>query len=219
MSKDYLESKELLNNNHKIKPDAFINELLKFADYNDITDCTNLKLQKLLYYSYAVYTWINNAVPFHPKYLRFWAFGPVLKPAYDAFKSYGNQALFNKNRIVNDILIKEVDNQSVPEPDFRTVRMDKYEKETKKAIVYTLRTIGNESDSDLVKRTHKKNISAWSKWYNRKAKTDLEKVELSDNFGKLDNLYCNVIDDIMKELEHYNFFSEEADLILSLYNT
>lgn len=49
MAQEYKESAILLKDNHKIKPDGFINEVLRFADSIGIEDITNLKIQKLLY--------------------------------------------------------------------------------------------------------------------------------------------------------------------------
>lgn len=170
---------------------------------------------------------MNDAVPFHPEHLRFWALGPVLKPAYDAFKVYGSQTLFNKKRLVNDVFIKEIDDLDITAPDFRTARINGHEDEVKKAIIYTLRTIGKESATDLVNRTHDNN-SAWSKWYDKEAKDELAKDKYHNGIAdkqrqytdkdletKLNQLHEELISDIMIELAHYDFFSREADNILN----
>lgn len=216
-----LKSEVLLGDNHNVKLDGFINEVLMFADYIDLKDFTNLKLQKLLYYCYSVYAWINNAVPFEPKYLRFWALGPVLKPAYDAFKNYGSKPLIDHNRSIESVLLKDVNDATLENPNFETVEVDdKHKENVRKSVVYVLRTIGLERASKLVERTHKKDHSAWSKWYDctkqedkyHNKRSELKMQEQGDKLQKsLQKLDETLIDNMMEELAYYGFFAKEAD--------
>jgi uncharacterized phage-associated protein len=49
----------------------------------------NLKLQKLLYYSQAVYLVLHNKIPLFPEDIEAWDYGPVVPPVYHEYKSYG----------------------------------------------------------------------------------------------------------------------------------
>jgi uncharacterized phage-associated protein len=49
----------------------------------------NLKLQKLLYYSQAVYIVLHNKEPLFIEDIEAWDYGPVVPPVYLAYKQYG----------------------------------------------------------------------------------------------------------------------------------
>jgi uncharacterized phage-associated protein len=49
----------------------------------------NLKLQKLLYYSQAVYLVLNDKTPLFPENIEAWDYGPVVPPVYREYKPYG----------------------------------------------------------------------------------------------------------------------------------
>jgi uncharacterized phage-associated protein len=49
----------------------------------------NLKLQKLLYYSQAVYLVLHNKEPLFMEDIEAWDYGPVVPPVYQMYKQYG----------------------------------------------------------------------------------------------------------------------------------
>jgi len=49
----------------------------------------NLKLQKLLYYSQAVYLVLHNKEPLYPEEIEAWDYGPVVPPVYHEYKKHG----------------------------------------------------------------------------------------------------------------------------------
>ncbi|MDR1420545.1 MAG: DUF4065 domain-containing protein [Treponema sp.] len=53
----------------------------------------NLKLQKLLYYSQAVYLVLNNKKPLFPEPIEAWDYGPVVPPVYREYKSHGLETI------------------------------------------------------------------------------------------------------------------------------
>jgi uncharacterized phage-associated protein len=49
----------------------------------------NLKLQKLLYYSQAVYLVLHDKAPLFPEPIEAWDYGPVIPPVYREYKPFG----------------------------------------------------------------------------------------------------------------------------------
>jgi uncharacterized phage-associated protein len=60
----------------------------------------NLKLQKLLYYSQAVYLVLNDKRPLFPEDIEAWDYGPVVPPVYREYKKYGLEPIpLNDNAV------------------------------------------------------------------------------------------------------------------------
>jgi uncharacterized phage-associated protein len=53
----------------------------------------NLKLQKLLYYSQAVYLVLHDKTPLFSEMIEAWDYGPVVPPVYHEYKKYGFDVL------------------------------------------------------------------------------------------------------------------------------
>jgi len=53
----------------------------------------NLKLQKLLYYSQAVYLVLHNKEPLFKEDIEAWDYGPVVPPVYMEYKKYGFESI------------------------------------------------------------------------------------------------------------------------------
>jgi uncharacterized phage-associated protein len=53
----------------------------------------NLKLQKLLYYSQAVYLVLHDKTPLFPDPIEAWDYGPVVPPVYREYKSFGFETI------------------------------------------------------------------------------------------------------------------------------
>lgn len=53
----------------------------------------NLKLQKLLYYSQAVYLVLHDKIPLFPDPIEAWDYGPVVPPVYREYSPYGFETI------------------------------------------------------------------------------------------------------------------------------
>jgi uncharacterized phage-associated protein len=53
----------------------------------------NLKLQKLLYYSQAVYLVLHDKKPLFPEDIEAWDYGPVVPPVYREYKPHGFETI------------------------------------------------------------------------------------------------------------------------------
>jgi uncharacterized phage-associated protein len=53
----------------------------------------NLKLQKLLYYSQAVYLVLHDKEPLFMEDIEAWDYGPVIPPVYHEYKQYGFETI------------------------------------------------------------------------------------------------------------------------------
>lgn len=72
-------------------------DVAKFLIYlsskdTNIQDFTNLKLQKLLYYSQGANVQINKKLLFEED-IEAWQFGPVVREVYKAFNSFGSMPI------------------------------------------------------------------------------------------------------------------------------
>jgi uncharacterized phage-associated protein len=90
----------------------------------------NLKLQKLLYYSQAVYLVLHAKEPLFPEPIEAWDYGPVVPPVYHEYKNYGFEIL-------------------TPNTESTTLNLDEM-----KAIDMTLACFGNMSGPELINQTH-----------------------------------------------------------------
>lgn len=62
--------------------------ILNYCKENEINDCSNKKLQKLLYYSQAWSLALRNKTLFRAN-IEAWIHGPVIKDIYHRYKSFG----------------------------------------------------------------------------------------------------------------------------------
>lgn len=62
--------------------------ILKYCQDNQIHDCSNKKLQKLMYYNQAWSLALRNKVLFKAN-IEAWLHGPVVKEIYHKYKSFG----------------------------------------------------------------------------------------------------------------------------------
>ncbi|MCK4635858.1 MAG: SocA family protein [Candidatus Moranbacteria bacterium] len=68
---------------------------------------TNLKLQKLLYYTQGFYLALNDGKPFFSDSILAWEHGPVVGEVYSQYKTYGSQLIDRpeeKSKLSNDQL-------------------------------------------------------------------------------------------------------------------
>ncbi|NWN45913.1 Panacea domain-containing protein [Candidatus Phytoplasma pruni] len=66
--------------------------LIKQARQKGIQDLTNLKLQKLMFYTYARYLAVHKKVLFDD-HIEAWSYGPVIPNLYFTFRVFGNDVI------------------------------------------------------------------------------------------------------------------------------
>lgn len=198
MNKGY---EELVKTDLKIKPEAFANEALKVARDFAIKDLTNLRLQKLLYYSYAIFIKITEKTLFLPikaegsKNLDFWQFGPVIPDVYHGLKHYGSEPFVSNLSDYDKIFLKEgpdENNSSVEFEVFKTNTTKKISDFIKYSIISVFDALENMSTNKLVQMTHSSH-SAWHYLYEKKT----EETPKTNEFA---------LEKIMNEVASCNFF-------------
>ena len=84
------------------------NTILNYA-FENKTDVTPMKLQKLLYFLYKKYLQ-DTGMPLFSERFEAWQYGPVLTSVYEVFKDYGanhiNELYYDKN---NKVMVIDID--------------------------------------------------------------------------------------------------------------
>jgi uncharacterized phage-associated protein len=98
----------------KILDARYIAEIiLKIASQNpENNDMTNMKLQKLLYYTQGTFLALHGQRMFEQSIVK-WQYGPVVPVVYHEYKMYGNQL----------IEAPEVDMQFIEKEQFNVIKM------------------------------------------------------------------------------------------------
>lgn len=113
---------------------------------NAPTNLTNLKIQKLLYYSFGMHRVINDENLFDEN-IYAWKYGPVIKEVYDVYKKYGY------SNIEDDYWYEDYN----------------LTEEEEITIQNTWEQLGQLPANVLVEMTHNENpwIDAWNNNYNK----------------------------------------------------
>ena len=126
--------------------------ILKFCKDSDIKDCSNKKLQKLLYYVQAWSLAFRNKKIFSDD-LEAWLHGPVVSSIYHEFKEFGfspisinldnfNENIFNKDeKTLMDSVLRNYAEYDAEYLEMRT----HIESPWKEARKNTVETIGDDS--------------------------------------------------------------------------
>ena len=146
-------------NTHHRELAAWVNAVLTECAQRGIP-IGNLKLQKLLYISYGIFT---KHTGYTLSYLNFeaWKYGPVIRRVYDEYKSYNNISVLTQKmehggkypRLIGD--------------DSMTYAIDNY---------------ANLSESMLIDITHKEG-GAWYNAYKKGVNTPLDHEEIKKDFA------------------------------------
>ncbi len=140
--------------------DFFINHVHKYGDL-----ITNLKLQKLLYYSQGWYLAIYDEVLF-PEKFEAWVHGPVIPDIYQRFKKH------RWNPIDEDIKEKDI---NLPE-------------KVKQHLIEVFEVFGSETAWELERMTHRE-----SPWINARVRLSptedgyikIKETDMKDHFASL----------------------------------
>lgn len=116
--------------------------------------CTQLKLQKLVYFCFADYLCSTDKELFTDKIYAF-QFGPVIESVYEKYKKYGYNDIKEETGDINSDNISEM-------PAKSRILFAENGVEKMASIEKTLEKYGDLSASDLVKLTHEMN-TPWSK--------------------------------------------------------
>jgi len=124
-------------------------------EYEICLDCTNLKLQKLLYFAYGIFLNLEQKPLFNAT-IQAWKLGPVFPDVYRQFKDNGSSVI--RTRI--HILEKNKEESVI-------IDRDRYlTKEEQKILDIACLAEGNKKARKLVDTTHLPN-SAWSQVYDK----------------------------------------------------
>lgn len=127
-------------------------ESMDIADYfvssslRQKIEINNLKLQKLLYYFYAMNLVNDNENPFHEKFEK-WQYGPVLPSVYHSYKQFGG---FGISEVPRHFRFNEA------KDEFESYRFDENQlpDDLRRVIDNFVRNLSKFSSFDLVERTH-----------------------------------------------------------------
>lgn len=130
-------------------------------------ECTQLKLQKLVYLCYADYLCKYKKQMFKDKIFAF-QYGPVVLSIYDKYKKYGYKFIDNKEEQGREIL----KNEKIEMPSRSRIMFAKDGLQIIQSIDETLRKYSMLTASRLVTLTHKDN-TPWTKTYNTSPKGEI----------------------------------------------
>ena len=118
----------------------------------------NLKLQKLLYYSQAVYLVLHDKEPLFSESIEAWDYGPVVPPVYKEYKRYGFE--------------------TIPPSD----KPSALNFEQMRAVDMTLACFGDRSGAALINQTHYE--APWKNAYKPGRPSNVITVESIYNYFK-----------------------------------
>ncbi len=167
-----IEKNELLRSKSPYQSSHIANEFINFSLRDNISDLTNMKIQKLVYFAHG---W-NLAFydkPLLNEPIKAWKFGPVVESLYYSLKIYENSPVTD--------LISDADFTDNVVFNWYYPRVSTCDKETNLVLNEVWRVYGRVSAFELVKKTHEKGTP----WY---IATDHGKnidIIISDNVIKL----------------------------------
>jgi uncharacterized phage-associated protein len=83
---------DMVESNSQSLATAVSNTFLLLANKDGISDLSNLKMQKLLYFTNRAYLQTTGTPLFEEKFSR-WPYGPVLPSIYNRFRQYGSEPI------------------------------------------------------------------------------------------------------------------------------
>ena len=156
--------------------------------------CTHLKLEKLVYLSFAEYLSRTKRKLFEDKIYAF-RYGPVVESVYKGYKKYGGEEI-KRNGVIDDVteIEKEVEESDSSAKEIK--RDSKFELPQRSRILFAedgitklscideiMKRYGEYSSSELVKITHAKD-SPWTKTYKGGRYEEISE-------GKILKYHCN----------------------------
>lgn len=127
-------------------------------------DCTNLKLEKLVYLCYAEYLVQNKEKLFEDKIYAF-RYGPVVQTVYDKYKTFGDETVQDIDLIVDEILNIMPARSRILFADAGTKKLE--------CIDEIIKKYGDYKASELVELTHKEK-TPWSETFNNENFQEIE---------------------------------------------
>ncbi len=145
---------------------AAANFLLDTLEHHGVTDVTNLKLQKMLYFAFGIHIVLFEEKLFEEDILA-WRLGPVVKSVYKEFKNHKGDKIDTRASVFDE-------NTLAIEP----VRYDFFTENEQKSLTIACVIYGRKKAWNLVDITHADN-SAWSKAFNRNKDT-IDMIDIND---------------------------------------
>jgi len=138
---------------------AATNYIIENLNKRNISDLTNLKLQKLLYFAYGVHLSLFNEKLFNDE-IQAWKLGPVIPSVYKEFKDHGKNPIGVSSRAA---ILKDDDSGEVETPAINEMT----EENKAKSLFISCASYGEKSAWDLVDMLHNGESSAWKKHYDK----------------------------------------------------
>jgi uncharacterized phage-associated protein len=128
-------------------------------------ELSNLKLQKLLYYSQGYYLAMYGE-PMFDDPIEAWKYGPVVPKVYFKYKSFGNLDIKDEDAEKYEFFSLDSKKQSV--------------------IAYVWKTLGEMTAGSLVDKTHSETpwLNTWLNSYNKVIPNDLLEAYFSKNISE-----------------------------------
>jgi uncharacterized phage-associated protein len=137
---------------------AAANYIIENLSRNKISDLTNLKLQKLMYFAYGVHLSLFGERLFRDE-IQAWKLGPVIPSVYKEFKDHRNSPIGISSRAT---ILKDDDSGEFEEPP---VINEATEENKAKSLFIACASCGEKSAWNLVDMLHNGEKSAWKKHY------------------------------------------------------
>jgi uncharacterized phage-associated protein len=143
---------------------GFANRVMSLCAKKNISDITNMKVQKICYFAYALFYIKHKKLLFDTSEVMFWKFGPVIPRVYDSLK-------FHKFEVIQDF-IQDTNSLQGEESEFCIVDiLNKNEFDNIIEVVnMTLAKLGYKTARQLRDISHSEN-SAWYKITNNGEKS------------------------------------------------
>ena len=134
------------------------NRLMDACASRGIIDITNMKVQKLCYYVYALFVTRNDSILFDCEDVMFWKFGPVIPRVYDSLKHY--QSGIIDSFILDDCPFDNLDDPNDNDVKLADIKDHKHFDSVMTIINEVLDACGNKTAHQLRDMSHQTN-SAW----------------------------------------------------------
>ncbi|WP_411954769.1 Panacea domain-containing protein [Alkalibacillus sp. S2W] len=122
---------------------------------------SNLKLQKLLYYSHGYYLALHNKLLIHDRFLEAWKYGPVIPDIYHNFNSFGSGDIKINDNSLGKIELNDIE---------------------KSIIAYVWKEYGEFTGGQLIDKSHSE--SPWLNAFTENKNNIIENKDIEKYFNK-----------------------------------
>lgn len=165
------------------------NFFITVGSYNEGSEMTNARINKLLYFAQGRYL-ATYGKPLFDEKIEAWKFGPIIEEIYHSFKSYGNNII---TKTKGEFDIEEMDDD-----DFQFL-----------SDVFT--NYADYSTSALIDKTHE-NGSPWSKVYIPNKNVVIPQNLIKKYFSKMPAM--RTVSDSLQNIPTIGYINDEGYTVL-----